>query len=250
MQRGLQVLYQDAKQICIVKPVHCAIQGKAYSDLGRNWQQLLKECQVAAKTEKPLHVVHRLDANTSGVLLLAKTPQAARVLSKQFQNNSVKKTYLAIVEAGNTASNWWSDDNEHPVDCYIQYTETGPQICKSNVNGAKAASTVIKTLSSNGRFALLQLKPTTGRKHQLRLLCSQILKAPIVGDYKYNYRDEKVDGHLLHCYELEFQTWQKTGKMERIKVQADLPTSFTAFAEQHNLSLARLQESSNVHKGT
>lgn len=49
------------------------------------------------------------------------------------------------------------------------------------------------------------MKPLTGRKHQLRLVCSQILEAPIIGDFKYGYEGEKVDGHLLHCFELQFQ---------------------------------------------
>lgn len=75
----------------------------------------------------------------------------------------------------------------------------------SHVEGARSTRTTIRTLSANDGFALLQLKPTTGRKHQLRLVCSQILNAPIVGDYKYAYKGEKVDGHLLHCLELEFQ---------------------------------------------
>jgi 23S rRNA-/tRNA-specific pseudouridylate synthase len=72
----------------------------------------------------------------------------------------------------------------------------------------KSASTIVKLLSSNERFALLQLNPTTGRKHQLRLVCSEILHAPIVGDFKYGYKGDKVGGHLLHCFELQFQVRQ------------------------------------------
>jgi 23S rRNA-/tRNA-specific pseudouridylate synthase len=75
----------------------------------------------------------------------------------------------------------------------------------ANADGSKAASTVLQILSSNERFAIFQMNPLTGRKHQLRLVCSQIVNAPIVGDFKYGYEGEKVDGHLLHCLELQFQ---------------------------------------------
>lgn len=68
--------------------------------------------------------------DTSGALLLAKTPQAARVLSKQFQNNAIKKTYLAVVDAASLASRWATSQDEHVLECHIEYTETGPRLCK------------------------------------------------------------------------------------------------------------------------
>lgn len=132
----------------------------------------------------------------------------------------------------------------------------------------KSASTIVKVLSSNERFALLQLNPTTGRKHQLRLVCSEILHAPIVGDFKYGYKGDKVDGHLLHCFELQFQvrqlralffsplrfplnlygplpplqTWQKNGKLERIKVQAPIPDSIHNFTKKRGLDLSPMHQ--------
>lgn len=69
----------------------------------------------------------------------------------------------------------------------------------------KNASTILQILSSTGRYALLHLQPLTGRKHQLRLVCSEILQAPVIGDYKYGYTGKQVEGHLLHCFDLQFQ---------------------------------------------
>lgn len=68
--------------------------------------------------------------------------------------------------------------------------------------------TTWKTLSCNDRYAFLQLNPTTGRKHQLRLICSHVLNAPIIGDFKYGYEGEQVSGHLLHCFQLKFPVGQ------------------------------------------
>lgn len=101
----------------------------------------------------------------------------------------------------------------------------------STATGARAANTAVETLSSNNRFALLQLKPTSGRKHQLRLVCSQILKAPIVGDFKYGYKDEKVDGHLLHCYQLEFQVSRASSTLCLCGFVPELTINFADLAE-------------------
>lgn len=173
---------------------------------------------------------------------MAKTGTAARSLSQQFQRGTVGKTYLAIIDASRMPLHWRRvAASPTEIKCNIEYTETGPRLAvhtgKAGKDDSKHASTVLQILSANDRFALLQLQPSTGRKHQLRLVCSKILNSPVLGDFKYGYKGDKVEGHLLHCFDLHFNTWQANGKMKRICVQAPIPESFQRFSERSGLDL-------------
>ncbi|MDR2107542.1 MAG: RluA family pseudouridine synthase, partial [Holosporaceae bacterium] len=123
-------------------------------------------------------IVHRLDKDVSGVLLIAKNQKSARRLTEMFRNNAVKKTYLAIVEGKITESG--------TADNFLEKSFAGNEE-KIRVSAVgKRAVTFYRPLKLLGDYTLLELNPVTGRKHQLRVHCAETLKAPILGDRKYN----------------------------------------------------------------
>lgn len=138
-------------------------------------------------------LVHRLDRDTSGVVILAKNEQAQTMLRKQFQDRKAHKTYLAIV-------NGHPKLDEANLDLPIARNYKHPTTFLVEAGG-KESQTYYKVLQKSPHFALLELKPTTGRTHQLRVHLKYI-GTPILGDRVYG--DESTAPRLmLHAKELE-----------------------------------------------
>ena len=137
-------------------------------------------------------IVHRLDRATSGVMICAKTPEALAWLQKQFSQRKVKKSYAAVVAGV-------MDKPEAVIDMPIERNPKRPQTFRAGSNG-KAALTAYQVLRTDSRHSLLELKPTTGRTHQLRVHLRQI-GHPIVGDTLYG--GEPAPRLFLHAHTLE-----------------------------------------------
>ena len=125
-------------------------------------------------------LVHRLDKDTSGVLLIAKTPKYARKLTQLFRDGKIKKTYLAIVDGKIKKSGI--------IRNFIgkSFVSGEERMTVTDEKNGRSAITRYSPLEKVGYFTLLELNPETGRKHQLRVHCAEVLKAPILGDVKYN----------------------------------------------------------------
>ncbi len=143
------------------------------------------------KNTKP-YSVHRLDKDTSGVYIIAKNRETAQLLTTLFRLRKVYKTYLAICY-GELISNkgiWDSD--------LTRYEKNKPITEK--------AKTIYKVIDKNSMYSLVELKPITGRKHQLRKQLSSI-GHPIYGDQKYNFifKNKGINKNLmLHAYQIKF----------------------------------------------
>ena len=139
-------------------------------------------------------LVHRLDRDTSGVVILAKNPETQKMLRKQFQDRKTHKTYYAVVEG-------------HPkqqaalIDLPIERNFKRPNTFLVTPNG-KSSQTYYQTIKQNDKYSLLELKPTTGRTHQLRVHLKYI-GTPILGDQVYNDNNSKISRLFLHAKELE-----------------------------------------------
>lgn len=157
-------------------------------------------------------IVHRLDRATSGVIICAKTPQALSWLQKQFHDRTAEKTYSALVRGHlNPAAAM--------IDMPIARNPKAPATFRVDANG-KPAVTKYETIASNDRYSLLELRPATGRTHQLRVhLAHQ--KHPIVGDYMYG--GEKADRLYLHARQLRITLPNGTQQV----FVAELPQAFT-----------------------
>jgi len=149
-------------------------------------------------------IVHRLDRQTSGLIITAKNKAALNWLQKQFSNRKVKKTYLAIVEGR-------PKPEAAIIDAPIARNPKKPQtfIVSSSGKSAQSQYKVLKTFRiKNNSYSLLELKPKTGRTHQLRVHLAYI-GHPVVGDPVYGQPRKRL---LLHATKLELSLPNGTAK--------------------------------------
>ena len=156
-------------------------------------------------------LVHRLDRDTSGVVILAKNPKTQTMLRRQFQDRKAHKTYYAVLTGVPKLK-------EARLDLPIMRDLKHPTTFRVDPRG-KESETFYKVLKSDKKHALVELKPTSGRTHQLRVHM-KYLEHPIVGDPIYG--TEKGDRLYLHAGELEITL--PGGKRQTFK--AKLPESF------------------------
>ena len=161
-------------------------------------------------------IVHRIDKDTSGLLIVAKNDNAHINVSEQIKNHEVKKTYIALVRG-------IVKENQATIDMPIARSTKDRTKMAVSKNG-KNAVTHIKVLERFDGFTLLEVNIETGRTHQIRVHLSQI-GYPIVGDFVYsNGRNPfGVEGQMLHSMKLEFVHPKNGNKME---LEAKLPEYF------------------------
>ena len=170
------------------------------------------------ENSKPFSV-HRLDKDTSGVFLLAKNRETAQLLTSLFRLRKVHKVYIAICHGE------VSDDNGEFNNDLVRYE--GKKVIKEK------ARTIFKVLDKNSSYSLLEMKPITGRKHQLRKQLYQI-GHPIYGDqkYKFNIKNKYSNKDLmLHSYEIKFMI-----NNNKFTYRASLPEYFQKFLKVKKLS--------------
>ncbi len=169
-------------------------------------------------------IVHRLDKDTSGLLIVAKNDVALMKMSKEIQERKVTKKYIALVK-GNVP------DDEATIDLPIARSTKDRKKMAVDEKG-KNAVTYFKVLKRYDRYTLLELKIATGRTHQIRVHMSYI-GHPVVGDEVYsNGKNEfEVKGQMLHAWKLEF-IHPITG--EKINLEAPLPDYFKEILEKLN----------------
>lgn len=176
------LLHQDEKVIVFNKPAGLAVQGG--SGITRNVDDML-EAWRNKKGEKP-RLVHRIDRDTSGVLVVARTRGAAQALTKAFRERDTKKTYWALVKGvprpmHGKISTWLVKET----------TDEGDRmrIAKHGEEGADHAVSHYRVIeTAGGRLTWLEMEPYTGRTHQLRVHALH-MGTPIIGDPKY-YDDD------------------------------------------------------------
>src|ERR1700742_150874 len=175
--RGL-VIAEDAEILALNKPAGLSSQG------GRGQVNTLDELLWAfARPGKARpRLIHRLDRDTSGVILTAKTKPAAGFLGKALMARKVAKTYLAIVTPG--APEPRSGVIDLPLRRVEQGREAYTQVCAADHPDAEAARSRYRTVAQAGGAALVELDPQTGRMHQLRVHLAAIGR-PIAGDARY-----------------------------------------------------------------
>ncbi len=195
------VLYRDEDIIVINKPPGLAVQGG--NKVSRHLDGLL-EGLTFEKTERP-RLVHRLDKDTSGIMLLGRNAFAASKLTSAFRNRDIGKVYWALVVG---IPNPKAGYINAPI---IKQEIAGHQRMAVTAHNAPSAISDFMTVETAGkRVAWLALRPQTGRTHQLRVHCN-VLGTPILGDGKYGGKEAFIEGlpvpsklHL-HAHSLEFE---------------------------------------------
>ena len=183
-----QIIDNNENFIVLNKSSGISVQGGTKSK--KNLVDIFAKSEIFQGT-KP-YSVHRLDKDTSGVFIMAKTRESAQLLTSLFRLRKVHKTYLAICHGElNKDSGEWNDD-------LIRYDGDKKIIEK--------AKTIYKVLDKNSEASLVELKPITGRKHQLRKQLYAIGQ-PIFGDIKYKLSNSTkgINKNLmLHSYQIKF----------------------------------------------
>lgn len=186
------IIFENADFLILNKPAGLAVQGG--SGITKHVDGLIRSLYP----ENTPKLVHRLDRETSGLLILAKTHQMAQKLTKAFAQHTIQKEYWAVAEGIPLK----------PKGTILTHLEKGwakdmEKIKVTNENEhTKASETTYKVISKNvvAKKALLSLKPHTGRTHQLRVHCEHI-GCPILGDRKYNPKTSSRQLHL-HAHQL------------------------------------------------
>lgn len=213
----IEVLYEDNELICLNKPAGLVVHPAVGNWTGTLVNALLHHAEKLSAGGHPLRpgVVHRLDKDTSGCILVAKNDTAHAALAKQFAERSARKTYLAIVRGKPRVSAGVITGAiaRHPVH--------RQRMAISNRPGARAAQTAWKLLATDGKLSLLECRPKTGRKHQIRVHLKH-LGHPIAGDRVYGGGAD-FPRQLLHAWKLEI-THPRTG--EELAFSAPPPADF------------------------
>ncbi len=219
------VLYRDDMILAINKPAGLAVQGG--SGVTRHVDALLDGLRFGSEHRPRL--VHRLDKDTSGVLLLARNAAAARHLTKWFRDQELRKIYWALTIGR-------PDPERGRIDAAVakKATSTGAERVIPAADGADATTFYATVDAAGSSMAWLALAPRTGRTHQLRVHCAEILHCPILGDKKYPAESDPIEtagfgaGLHLHARLLSLPHPGDAGaRRARLVVVAPLPPHMT-----------------------
>jgi RluA family pseudouridine synthase len=195
-----RVIFEDAAVLAFDKPAGLSSQG------GRIAAHTLDDLlwAFAKKDHARPRLVHRLDRDTSGVILTAKTKPGAGALGKALMAHRFRKTYLAVLAAAPEPKGGVIDT---PLRRHSIGRDVSMKPCEANHPDAETAVTRYRTLASNASAALVELSPQTGRMHQLRAHLASIGR-PILGDSRYGgalmFDGEPVARLMLHAARLGF----------------------------------------------
>jgi len=224
-----RVLYADEHIVAVDKPAFVLAQATRTSERGALPERL------KALLGGTFRVVHRLDKETSGVMLLARTADAASALGEAFQRGEISKTYLALCAPA-------PNPLEGAVDAPILPVRGRPGLYHVSPSGDHAL-TLYRTLAlqpakdvedaaSSVRTALVELQPKTGRTHQIRVHLAHI-GAPVLGDARYGglrrFAGREIPRVMLHALKLEFR---HPILGQPLVILAQVPQDFAAMAQE------------------
>ncbi len=233
---SLKIVYEDAHLLLVDKPAGILSQKASQSDLSINeycLDYLIKSGAVARESLQSFtpSVCNRLDRNTSGLILCAKTLAAAQQISKALKERTIHKYYQCLVAADVL-------EPQH-IKGFLVKDEKANRVCvqkekPDSMDGVSEIETCYRPLKQHGELTLLEVELITGKPHQIRAHLASV-KAPIVGDYKYG--NPKINQHykeyygvmaqLLHAYRLEMPSF--TGALEHLSGKTftiNLPRQF------------------------
>lgn len=235
----LEIVYEDDSILVINKPSGLIVHPGTGQSSGTLVHGLKYHYNELSTVNGPLRpgIIHRLDQETSGLIVTAKTDKAHRIIADQFQNRLVSKTYVGL-----TWGEW--KENEGVINAAISRNRKDPTSYHVDASG-KSAETHYKVLSFFRYMSFLEFYPKTGRTHQIRVHCQHVHR-PIVHDMKYKGGFNRTKGflpevqkdlkkmvkqlgrHALHAKKISF-CHPETGKV--VKFETELPADMQALLD-------------------
>jgi 23S rRNA pseudouridine1911/1915/1917 synthase len=218
-EQELPIVYEDDNVLVINKPSGILTHSKGAVNEEFTVADYVKSKTTDGADGNRPGIVHRLDRDTSGILIAAKNTETKHLLQKQFQDRKAKKTYYAIVRGV-------PRQPEANIDLPLGRDPKAPSRFRVDPSG-KPAQTHYKVLETKGVYTLLELKPITGRTHQLRVHLSYI-GVPIAGDIWYGGGKSPIGRLCLHAKSLEITI----PTSDRRVFEAPLPEDFATWVQQ------------------
>jgi len=195
---NVDIIYQDEHIAVINKPVDMIVHpsNRNESDtLVNSLKYQLDSLSSLGEDFRP-GIVHRLDKDTSGIMIIAKSNESYIKLIEQFKQKKVRRFYMAVVRG-------YLNEKEGIINLPIgRDTRNRTKMAVTETN-SKEAITLYKVIYENNNYSFLDIELLTGRMHQIRVHMSHF-NHPVVGDDKYSDNHEKVNYQLLHAYKINF----------------------------------------------
>lgn len=220
LEEGIKVLYEDHAVIIVEKP-----EGMLSVATDFETQNTLQNIIKVKLRRKNVFAVHRLDRETSGVMMFACSESSKQSLKAQFEERSIQKVYYALIEGK-------LEEPRGRWESYLQQDNTY-FVRSSSKESGKLAVTEFNQIWTNKQFSLLRLNLLTGKKNQLRVHCSEA-GHPILGDKKYRAKTDPIQRMALHAYSLSFIHPLKQKKMAFF---SPLPIGFYKIAKIESIRL-------------
>lgn len=211
MKKKLNILYEDKYMIIINKP-HNLLCVATEKEKNRTLYHYVYDYLKQKNKNNKVFIVHRLDKDTSGIIVFAKDEKIKRYLQENW--DTVKRNYVAIVEGK-------VKKEKGVLKSYLMETKTHITYSVKDSNG-KLAITEYEKVLENNQYTLLSLNLKTGRKNQIRVQFSD-LGNPLVGDKKYGSKKDPIRRMALHANEIDFI---HPITKERINIEIDIPDNF------------------------
>jgi len=227
---AFRVVHEDAALLVIDKPSGVAVHGGSGVSFGA-----IESLRAARPDAKLLELAHRLDRDTSGLLLVAKKRSALLELHRMLREGEIEKVYLAVVKGR------WQGGAREIREALHKYVNARGERRVSVQREGKQAVTRVRPLALAERFSLLELRLLTGRTHQIRVHLAHA-GHPVLGDEKYGdfelnraLAKDGVKRLLLHAHRLAFA---HPVSRERLVLESELPQDMQRFVAQHFASCA------------
>jgi 23S rRNA pseudouridine1911/1915/1917 synthase len=192
---GLNIIFEDDDIIVVNKPAGL-LTVATDKEKRKTAYALLSDYVKTEDPENKIFIVHRIDRETSGLLLFAKNEELKRIIQETWITTIKERTYIAVVEGEITRESGTITSYLNESKAFIVYSSQNPKV-------GKKAITHYKRLKSNKDFSLLQVNLETGRKHQIRVHMQEI-GHPVVGDSKYGSKIKPIRRLALHAQRLVF----------------------------------------------
>lgn len=210
-----RILYEDKQVIVMDKPSGMAVHGGSGISLG-----LIEAMRILRRQSRFLELVHRLDRDTSGCIILAKKRSILVSLHTQLQDHKIDKRYLALIKG-----DWQGGSKKISANLERVAGPKGERMVRVSAAG-KASTSIIKPMQKFQEYTLVEIQLKTGRTHQARVHCAH-LSQPITGDDRYGDPDTNknlakigLKRLFLHAASIEFLS----NENKKIKIKAPLPS--------------------------